>query len=133
MLIKNLYNLFCGSEPQKGRLDSSIPPSEIVEKENTADIIYPIHVQSWQKGLHKHFADKNFENVIIDPSTQRLSYFAFGNTKGLVELPYAPEKGVISLEYLLQITFSFFTNVPFSIIFLSEGHSKLSRGLNPFI
>jgi len=70
------------------------------EKENTADIIYPIHVQSWQKGLHKYFADKNFENVIIDPSTQRLSYFAFGNTKGLVELPYAPEKGVISLEYL---------------------------------
>lgn len=70
------------------------------EKENTVDIIYPIHVQGWQKGLHKHFADKNFENVIIDPSTQRLSYLAFGNTKGLVELPYAPEKGVISLEYL---------------------------------
>lgn len=70
------------------------------EKENSADIIYPIHVQGWQKGLHKHFADKNFENVIIDPSTQRLSYFAFGNTKGLVELPYAPKKGIISLEYL---------------------------------
>lgn len=70
------------------------------EKENAVDIIYPIHVQSWQKGLHKHFADKNFENVIIDPSTQRLSYLAFANTKGLVELPYAPEKGVISLDYL---------------------------------
>lgn len=70
------------------------------EKENSADIIYPIHVQGWQKGLHKYFADKNFENVIIDPSTQRLSYFAFGNTKGLVELPYAPRKGIISLEYL---------------------------------
>lgn len=70
------------------------------EEENSADIIYPIHVQGWQKGLHKHFVDKKFENVIIDPSTQRLSYFAFGNTKGLVELPYAPEKGVISLEYL---------------------------------
>ena len=38
--------------------------------------------------------------MIIDPSTQRLSYVAFANTKGLVELPYAPEKGVISLEYL---------------------------------
>ena len=38
MLIKTLYNLFCGSESQKGRLDS-IPPSEIVEKENTAVII----------------------------------------------------------------------------------------------
>lgn len=39
MIIRNLYNLFCGSEPQKGRLDSSIPPSEIVEKENTTVII----------------------------------------------------------------------------------------------
>ncbi len=39
MLIYNLQSLFSGSEPQKGRLDSSIPPSEIVEKENTAVII----------------------------------------------------------------------------------------------
>lgn len=39
MLIHSLYNLFCGSESQNGRLDSSIPPSEIVEKENTAVII----------------------------------------------------------------------------------------------
>ena len=39
MIIKVLYNLFCDSESQKGRLDSSIPPSEIVEKENTAVII----------------------------------------------------------------------------------------------
>lgn len=39
MIIKALYNLFCDSESQKGRLDSSIPPSEIVEKENTAVII----------------------------------------------------------------------------------------------
>lgn len=70
------------------------------EKENSADIIYPLHVQGWQKGLHRHFVENGFKNVIIDPSTQRLSYVAFGNTKGLVELPYAPEKGVISLEYL---------------------------------
>ena len=74
--------------------------TEQFEKENNADIIYPIHVQNWMKKLHQHFADNNFENVIIDPSTQRLSYVAFGNTKGLVELPYAPDKGVISLEYL---------------------------------
>ena len=39
MIIRNLYSLFCGSELQKARLDSSIPPSEIVEKENTAVII----------------------------------------------------------------------------------------------
>ena len=39
MIIRNLYSLFCGSESQNGRLDSSIPPSEIVEKENTAVII----------------------------------------------------------------------------------------------
>lgn len=74
--------------------------TEQFEEVNTADIIYPIHVQNWMKKLHQHFADNNFENVIIDPSTQRLSYVAFGNTKGLLELPYAPEKGVISLEYL---------------------------------
>lgn len=74
--------------------------TEQFEKVNKADIIYPIHVQNWMKRLHLHFANNDFENVIIDPSTQRLSYVAFGNTKGLVELPYAPEKGVISLEYL---------------------------------
>ena len=38
MLIRNLYNLFCGSESQNGRLDC-IPPSETVEKENTTVII----------------------------------------------------------------------------------------------
>lgn len=70
------------------------------ENVNQADIIYPIHVQKWQKALHQYFVEKSFDNVIIDPSTQRLSYVAFANTKGLVELPYAPEKGVISLEYL---------------------------------
>ena len=74
--------------------------TEQFDKVNKADIIYPIHVQNWMKKLHLHFANSNFEKVIIDPSTQRLSYVAFGNTKGLVELPYAPEKGVISLEYL---------------------------------
>ena len=74
--------------------------TEQFENTNSADIIYPIHVQNWMKKLHQHFADNNFENVIIDPSTQRLSYFAFGSTKGLVDLPYAPKKGVISLEYL---------------------------------
>lgn len=70
------------------------------EKVNQTDIIYPIHVQNWQKTLHRYFEEKGFEQVIIDPSTQRLSYVAFANTKGLVELPYAPKKGVISLEYL---------------------------------
>ena len=39
MLIRNLQSLFDGLEPPTGRLDSSIPPSEIVEKENTAVII----------------------------------------------------------------------------------------------
>lgn len=70
------------------------------EKVNNTSIIYPIHVQNWSKGLHKYFEDKKFENIIIDPSTQRLSYLAFASTVGLVDLPYAPEKGVISLEYL---------------------------------
>lgn len=70
------------------------------EKINDASIIYPIHVRNWSKGLHKYFDNRSFENVIIDPSTQRLSYLAFASTAGLVDLPYAPEKGVISLEYL---------------------------------
>lgn len=76
--------------------------TEKFEKENNADIIYPIHVKDWVKNLHAHFSKRNFENVIIDPSTQRLSYFAFANTKGLLELPYAPESGVISLNYLMN-------------------------------
>ena len=50
--------------------------TEQFENANSADIIYPIHVQNWMKKLHQHFTDNNFENVIIDPSTQRLSYFA---------------------------------------------------------
>lgn len=70
------------------------------EKINDASIIYPIHVRNWSKGLHSYFDKRGFENVIIDPSTQRLSYLAFASTAGLVNLPYAPEKGVISLEYL---------------------------------
>ncbi len=73
------------------------------EKETLSDIIYPLHVQRWQKGLHRHFAKKQFEHVLIDPSTQRLSYFAYGNTKGLTELAYAPSKGIISLEYLQNL------------------------------
>ena len=70
------------------------------EEHNESNIIYPIHVNNWMKKLHQHFVESNFENVIIDPSTQRLSYFAFASTKGLKELPYAPETGVISLDYL---------------------------------
>ncbi|MFA5570066.1 MAG: serine/threonine-protein kinase [Sphaerochaetaceae bacterium] len=70
------------------------------QRENNSDVIYPIHVKNWMKGLHNYFSDSDFKNVIIDPSTQRLSYVAFGATKGLVELPYAPSKGVISLAYL---------------------------------
>ena len=74
------------------------------EKVNQADIIYPIHVRNWSKNLHKYFSKKAFKNVIIDPSTQRLSYYAFANTVGLVDLPYAPQKGVLSLEYLKNPT-----------------------------
>ncbi len=70
------------------------------KEKSKAGVIYPIHVRNWMKGLHRYFESNNFEDIIIDPSTQRLSYFAFAGTKGLLELPYAPEKGVISLEYL---------------------------------
>ena len=68
-------------------------------------IIYPIHVMNWQKNLHKFLKKDGFNNVIVDPSTQRLSYLAFGGTKGLTELPYAPDKGVISLEHLKDETY----------------------------
>lgn len=70
------------------------------EKVNETDIIYPVHVQNWMRRLHLHFASQKFKNVILDPSTQRLSYPTFRNTKGLMALPYAPKKGVVSLEYL---------------------------------
>jgi serine/threonine-protein kinase len=72
------------------------------EEHNKPDIIYPLHVQNWQKGLNRYFEEKNFSNIIIDPSTQRLSYFAFANVKGLTTLNYAPQKGVISLDLLLN-------------------------------
>lgn len=74
--------------------------TEQFEKVNEADIIYPLHMRKSVKNLHLHFLQNNFSNVIIDPSTQRLSYMAFANVKGLMELPYAPDKGVISLDYL---------------------------------
>lgn len=74
--------------------------TEQFEEINKADIIYPLHMKKSAKNLHLHFSKNNFSNVIIDPSTQRLSYMAFANVKGLIELPYAPDKGVISLEYL---------------------------------
>lgn len=94
------------------------------EKENKVDIIYPIHVRNWSKGLHKYFQKKDFENVIIDPSTQRLSYFAFANTVGLVELPYAPQKDVISLKYLLNpINRNDYLNKWYDTV--SEGHKLI--------
>ena len=38
MLIRNLYNLFCGSEPQDGRLDSAVP--NVIE-EKACTVIIP--------------------------------------------------------------------------------------------
>lgn len=70
------------------------------EKLNETSVIYPIHLKNWSKGLYDYFGKKNFHNVVIDPSTQRLSYIAFASKKGLMELQYAPKKGVISLDYL---------------------------------
>ena len=37
MLIKSLYNLFCGSEPQDGRSDCATP--DVIEKASTEVII----------------------------------------------------------------------------------------------
>lgn len=46
--------------------------------------------------------DKSID-AIIDPSTQRLSYATFANVNGLMDLPYKPAEGVITLDYLKDI------------------------------
>ncbi len=70
MIIRNLYSLFCGLELQNGRLDSSIPPSEIVEKENTAVIIPRKfkddieHIAKYRVGL-KYSPQKKRKNIAL--------------------------------------------------------------------
>lgn len=75
--------------------------SEIFSKNKQLSVIYPIHVRNWSKSIHKMVKDNRFD-TIVDPSTQRLSYATFANVKGLKDLTYAPEDGIVTLEYLLD-------------------------------
>lgn len=72
---------------------------ETYSKENDIKVIYQIHLKHWAKGVH-NLVENASVDAIIDPSTHKLSYSKFMDTKGLVELPYAPSEGVISLQYL---------------------------------
>lgn len=63
--------------------------------------IFPLHLKYSQKGLYEHMKNRK-NDVIIDPSTQRLSYATFSKYTGLTNLSYSPKTGVIDLEYLKQ-------------------------------
>lgn len=73
--------------------------AETFKQDNKLEVIYPIHVKNWMKSINKMVESKAIE-AIVDPSTQRLSYATFANVNGLLELPYKPEEGVITLDYL---------------------------------
>jgi|GEM_PF-426338 len=63
-------------------------------------ILFPAHLQSSRPGVLKFIQDNNYTKI-IDPSTLRLAYETFRDTKGLVNLPYAPsELDIVSPEYL---------------------------------
>ncbi len=63
-------------------------------------VIFPAHLQSFRSGVLKFLNDNGYKKF-IDPSTPRLAYETFRNTKGLLALPYAPkELEVISPETL---------------------------------
>lgn len=66
--------------------------------------IFPIHLKDWQKGLGKELMSNKHE-VLIDPSTHRLSYPVFSTIKGLRNLSYSPEKGAITLSQLNNISY----------------------------
>lgn len=67
---------------------------------NLKKAIFPIHLKKSQKGLLKFLQDKKCD-FWFDPSTMRLAYDNFINTKGLVELPYAPLNGKeVTVNYL---------------------------------
>lgn len=76
--------------------------AETFKQENKLEVIYPIHVKNWMRAINNMVESKEIE-AIVDPSTQRLSYATFANVNGLLELPYKPEEGVITLDYLKDV------------------------------
>jgi serine/threonine-protein kinase len=64
--------------------------SDFLKDGNTVEnVIFPINHQRQQKNLLKVIKDHDI-NLCFDPATNRLTYSTFADTKGLVELPYAP-------------------------------------------
>lgn len=74
---------------------------ETYVKNKNLKCIFPLHLKYSQKGLYEYM-QKNKNDVIIDPSTQRFSYATFSKVTGLVNLSYSPKTGVMDLDYLMQ-------------------------------
>lgn len=74
---------------------------ETYVENNNLKCIFPLHLKYSQKGLY-NYMQKNIDDVIIDPSTQRFSYATFAKYTGLVNLSYSPKTGVIDLDYLIN-------------------------------
>lgn len=65
------------------------------------NVIFPANLENHQKNLKQNIQENPNIKIIIDPSTVRLAYDTYIDTKGLCELPYAPEDySVITPSYL---------------------------------
>ncbi|MFA6187438.1 MAG: serine/threonine-protein kinase [Phycisphaerae bacterium] len=62
---------------------------------------FPANLENHQKGLKKIIQENSNIKIIVDPATIRLAYDTYTDTKGLCELPYAPQDySVITPNYL---------------------------------
>ena len=71
------------------------------------NVVFPANLENVPscKGLLKNIREDDNIKVIIDPATVRLAYPAYTETKGVCELPYAPENyEVVTPEYLEDFT-----------------------------
>ncbi len=66
-------------------------------------VVFPINLQNRQKGLLNLIKKENVD-AIIDPATMRLAYDSYTETRGLIELPYAPDDlRKLEIEDLLSL------------------------------
>ena len=71
---------------------------------NVENFIFPINHQTQQKNLLKNIMESG-SNYLIDPATMRLAYDTFSEVKGLISLPYAPQKlNKLELEDLKSLS-----------------------------
>lgn len=69
--------------------------------ENFGFVEFPANLENHQKGLKKVIQDSAKIKIIVDPATIRLAYDTYADTKGLCELPYAPnDYSVVTPSYL---------------------------------